>query len=207
MNLNIDDWRDGYIEFCEYNNITPGGDDDLIDWMETTNYNYLDDEQYNLNKCLDGDILVIGNIGRWNGRANGYKILNNNLKNILNILDDYIEFYGDGREIRATGCHHDGTNYYLFRQLRPGRNPAALLDDIYNGREISAQKLNYYTKSIYNDVANVYGWSKAMNALQEITKILTAMGANPAPVSSTEIKINAPIINGGNGGTNEKTEN
>lgn len=44
-------------------------------------------------------------------------------------------------------------------------------------------------------------------AVQEITSILKAMGANPAPVSNTEIKINAPIVNGGNGGTNEKTKN
>lgn len=45
-----------------------------------------------------------------------------------------------------------------------------------------------------------------MNAIQEITNILKAMGANPVPVSNTEIKINAPTI-GGNGGNNEKTEN
>ena len=47
-----------------------------------------------------------------------------------------------------------------------------------------------------------------MNALQEIKSILSAMGANPAPVSSTEIKINAPKINGGkDAGNNENTEN
>lgn len=44
-------------------------------------------------------------------------------------------------------------------------------------------------------------------ALQEIKSILQAIGATPAPISDNEIKINAPIINGGNGGTNEKTEN
>lgn len=47
-----------------------------------------------------------------------------------------------------------------------------------------------------------------MNALQEIKNILSAMGANPAPVSDTEIKINAPKINGGKDiGKNEKSEN
>lgn len=46
-----------------------------------------------------------------------------------------------------------------------------------------------------------------MNAIQEITNILKAMGANPAPVSNTEIKINAPKIDGGNGGNNEKAQN
>ena len=46
-----------------------------------------------------------------------------------------------------------------------------------------------------------------MKAANEIINILSAMGANPAPVSSTEIKINAPIINGGkDNGNNEKSE-
>lgn len=34
-------------------------------------------------------------------------------------------------------------------------------------------------------------------ALHEINEILKAMGATPAPVSNTEIKINAPKIDGG----------
>ena len=47
-----------------------------------------------------------------------------------------------------------------------------------------------------------------MKAANEIINILSAMGANPAPVSSTEIKINAPKINGGKDtGNNENTEN
>ena len=34
-----------------------------------------------------------------------------------------------------------------------------------------------------------------MNALNELSKTLKAMGANPAPVSGNELKINAPLIN------------
>jgi hypothetical protein len=41
-------------------------------------------------------------------------------------------------------------------------------------------------------------------AIQELKSILQAIGANPAPVSDTKIKINAPTVTGGN---NEKTEN
>lgn len=47
-----------------------------------------------------------------------------------------------------------------------------------------------------------------MNALQEITNILKAMGANPEQVTrpdgETVIKVNAPTLTGGN---NEKAEN
>lgn len=45
-----------------------------------------------------------------------------------------------------------------------------------------------------------------VTAINEIKSILQAIGANPAPISDNEIKINAPKINGGNGGTNEKTK-
>lgn len=156
--LNIDDWRDGYAEFCEFNNITPGDENALFDWMIDTNYNYLDDEYYNLNQKLDGDILIIADLGLWNGRKNACRIAKNNLNEILNITDPYFEIYGDGHNVRAVGSHHDGINYYVFREIRPDRNIDNLLTAIYNGEKITPAKLNYYTKSIYKPVAGVYGW-------------------------------------------------
>lgn len=161
MDLNIDDWRDGYAEFCEINEIEQGDEYDLYSWMEDTNALYLDDERANLNKQLDGDILIIGDLGLWNGRANGYKIAHANLNAIFDVVGDISEFYGDGNEIRATVCHHDGRNYYQFRAIRKGRSIEKLLDAIYNGDYISPQKLNYYTRSIFPDVARVYGWTEA----------------------------------------------
>ena len=46
-----------------------------------------------------------------------------------------------------------------------------------------------------------------MQAIQELKKILAAMGANPAPVSNTEIKINAPRVDRERIGNNEKAKN
>ncbi len=158
MDLNVDDWRDGYAEFCEINEIEPGDDDDICRWMEETNALYLDDERDNLNKQLDVPILIIGDLGFWNRRANGYKIGRANLNAIFDIGDDLIKFYDDGHEIRAAGCHHDGRSYYLFRAARPGRDLNKLLNAIYHGEHITPQKLNYYTRSIRPDVATVYGW-------------------------------------------------
>lgn len=159
VNLNVNEWRDGYAEFCEHNNITPGGENDLMDWAVETNYHYLDDEYYNLDKRIEEKILLIANLGLWTGRAAGYKIIKSkNLKDILNIEDSYFEIYGDGKNIRAFGVHHDGTNYYLYRAIRNGRDIDKLLTAIYNGETITPAKLNYYTRSIYNDVANIYGW-------------------------------------------------
>ena len=166
MNLDIEDWRDGYLEELKINgkhlpDEDKDYDDKLMNWIYKTNNMYLDDERSNLNEKVDGRILIIADIGKWNGRVDGYKILGNNINEIFNINDrgfDYAEFYGDGYNIRATECHHDGTNYYLYRVIREDRNIDNLLDAIYNGEEITSSKLNYYTKSLYKDVANVYGW-------------------------------------------------
>lgn len=119
---------------------------------------YLEDERQNLNVETDGRILIIADLGLWNGRRQGYRILGTKVSDIMYDMADYIEWYGDGHNIKATAAHHDGTNYYEYRVIREDRNIENLLDAIYNGEEITRKKLNYYTKSLYRDVAKVYGW-------------------------------------------------
>ncbi len=119
---------------------------------------YLDDERENLNIVADGRILVIADLGLWNGRRQGYKILSRRVSDILSDDADYVEWYGNGYNIKATASHHDGTNYYEYRVIREDRNIENLLDAIYNGEKITRKKLNYYTKSLYKDIAKVYGW-------------------------------------------------
>lgn len=119
---------------------------------------YLEDERQNLNVETDGRILIIADLGLWNGRRQGYKILGTKVSDILSSDADYVELYGDGHNIKATVSHHDGTNYYEYRVIREDRNVENLLDAIYNGEEITRKKLNYYTKSLYKDVAKIYGW-------------------------------------------------
>lgn len=163
LNLNVDDWRDGYKEFCEINGIEydPDDEDAVHEWMVETNDLYFGDEHMNLDKVIDGSIICIADLGLWDGRKDGYKILGNSINTIFDINSrgfDYAEFYGDGKDIRAKEVHHDGTNYYLFRVIRSGRDIDKLLEAIYAGEIISRQKLNYYTRSLYKDVADVYGW-------------------------------------------------
>ena len=162
IDLNIEDWRDGYKEYLEMNDMEdedPDDEDAIREWAYDLNNEYIYDERINLNKKVDGRILVIGDIGRWNGRVSGYKIIDSGkISDILYTECDYVEWYGDGHNIRSVEHHHDGTNYCLYRVIREDRNIDNLLDAIYNGEEITSSKLNYYTKSIYKDVANVYGW-------------------------------------------------
>lgn len=159
--LKIDDWREAYAEFLEINDMDddPEDEDAIYEYMVETNGEYLYDERMNLNKVVDGRILIIADLGLWNGRRSAYRLIDSqNINDILSFNSEYAEFYGDGYNIRGTESHHDGTNNYLFRIVREDRNIENLLDDIYNGREISRKKLNYYTKSLYSEVADVYGW-------------------------------------------------
>lgn len=162
INLNIEDWREGYKEYLEMNEMDekdPNDEDAIYNWMVDTNDCYFDDECANLNKKVEGRILIIADLGLWNGRRSGYKILDTNLKSIFNIGSfDYAEFYSDGYNIKATEHHHDGTNHYLYRIIREDRNIDNLLSMLANGQEVSRSQLNYYTRSLYKNVANVYGW-------------------------------------------------
>jgi hypothetical protein len=159
-NINPDDWKESYAEFIEANDLDEDPDDEYKLWEyinETLGY-YLDDECANLNKETEGRILAIADLGLWNGRRQGYKILTNNVNSIFTTGDDYTEYYSDGYNIRGTGVHHDGTNFYEYRVIREDRNIQNLLDAIYNGEKITRKKLNYYTKSLHPYVAKVYGW-------------------------------------------------
>ena len=161
LNINPDDWREAYKETAEINEWDEDTDDEnnLCDYIHETLALYLGDEKANLNKEAEGRILVIADLGLWSGRKQAYKILNRNISSILYDRNaEYVEWYSDGYNIKATAVHHDGTNFYEYRVIREDRNIDNLLELIYNGEEISRKKLNYYTKSLHNYVAEVYGW-------------------------------------------------
>lgn len=154
IDLNVNDWKDFLEE--EYPDVEDKYEQYRL--IEDLNYLYLEDEHANLNKKTDGRILVIADLGLWNGRRQGYKILNENVNNIFSTGEEYTEWYSDGYNIKAVASHHDGTNYYEYRVIREDRNINNLLDAIYNGEEITRKKLNYYTKSLHPYVAKIYGW-------------------------------------------------
>lgn len=160
MDINPENWKDAYKEDAELNGWNEDIEDEtnLWEYIYDTLGRYLDDERMNLNKETEGRILVIADLGFWDGRKPAYKILPKNVSEILSDDADYVEWYSDGYNIKATAVHHDGTNYYEYRIIREDRNIQNLLDAIYNGEEITRKKLNYYTKSLHPYVAKIYGW-------------------------------------------------
>ena len=83
--LDYDDWRDD-LE-AEYPQMT---EDQRIRLMYEINGDYLEDERVNLDIQLPESILIIGDLGLWNGRRQGYKeIASGNIKDCLYSDCDY----------------------------------------------------------------------------------------------------------------------
>ena len=119
-----------------------------------------DDELSNLDVKTEGDIIAIASMGLWNGRRTGYKLLSRrNLNEIMSCgNEDYNHLYYDGLNVHKKAIHHDGTNYIMFREVRPDVNIEKLCDRIYNNEEISNATLNRYTRSLRKYVKQIYGW-------------------------------------------------
>ena len=86
VNLDLDDWRDDMKEQLAENGYSPDEitEDRLYEEMLETNSSYLDDERVNLNIQEAQPIIVIADLGRWNGRFQGYKMIESgNIKDCL----------------------------------------------------------------------------------------------------------------------------
>lgn len=163
QNLDIEDWREDYKEYLEANNLDldPNDENAIYEWMVETNGEYLSDERVNLNIQLSQPIIVIGDLGRWNGRVMGYKMIDSgNIKDCLYSDTDFTEWYVDKYgDFRADAIHHDGTNHYLYRVFKDGVTESQierLQDKIYMGKATRAD-ITRVTKRLGDEIGRVYG--------------------------------------------------
>ena len=92
--LDYEDWRDD-LE-ADYPDLS---EDERISLMYEINGDYLDDERANLNVQLSQPILVVGDLGLWNGRRMGYKeIPSGNIRDCLYGDTDYSTWYASGED-------------------------------------------------------------------------------------------------------------
>lgn len=105
-------------------------------------------------------ILVIANLDLWNGHRSSYKLIQSG--KLSDILYGFCSgmsechWYCDGSNICCDESHHDGTNHYIYREVKRD-NIDLLLNRIYYGEEVTSSMLNYYTKSLAKDVVSVFG--------------------------------------------------
>ena len=164
VNLDLDDWRDDMKEQLEMNGVSSDEitEDRLYEEMLDTNSSYLDDERVNLNIQEAQQIIIIGDLGLWNGRFQGYKMIESgNIRDCLYSDTDYTEWDVDKLgDLRADAIHHDGTNHYLYRAFKDNATPEQiknLQDKIYAGKATRAD-ITRVTKRLGDDIAKVYGF-------------------------------------------------
>ena len=157
VNLDYDDWK---YEMEEY--YPELSEEERIEKMYETNNDYLDDDRCNLNIKLNEPILVIADIGRWNGRFSGYKeIESGNISDCLYTDMDYATWYVDKNgDFRCDVIHHDGTNHYLYRTYKDGVSDYQkdrLKEKIYEGTATRAD-ITRITRRLGDEIAKVYGF-------------------------------------------------
>lgn len=155
--LDYDDWREALED--EYPELSESEREEL---MYEINGDYLDDERNNLDIQLSQSILVVVDLGLWNGRFMGYKeIKSGNIRDCLYSDTDYSTWYVDQLgDLRCDAIHHDGTNHYLYRVYKDGATETQidnLLAKIYEGRA-TRKDITRLTHRLGDDIAAVYGW-------------------------------------------------
>lgn len=103
------------------------------------------------------DIIVIGDLGFWDGRAVGYKELSNMQDCFRGDCDFSTWFIDEHKNLRYEGMHHDGTNHYLYRRWKDGlswEQKDNFMYKLVTGKATS-RDVTRYTKAIGSEIK---GW-------------------------------------------------
>ena len=170
VNIDVKNWEDGYREFLEMDGLSDDEiakeitDENILDFAIETNNLYIYHARDNLDIELPAEIIAIADVGRWNGRTTGYKVIGKNVKDCLYSECEYAEWYVDQYgNFRFTGHHHDGTNSVLYRMFRPELSDEQcehFTNKIYTGKATTAD-ISRYTVRIGDYIGDVYGWKFA----------------------------------------------
>ncbi|MBE7048461.1 MAG: hypothetical protein E7393_03705 [Ruminococcaceae bacterium] len=169
IHLDFEDWRDDLQE--QY---PEASEDELIYRMYETNNDYLSDERVNLDIQLSQSIIVIGDLGLWHGRVQGYKMIESgNIKDCLYSDCDMNEWYVDKNgDFRCTAVHHDGWNHYLYRAFKDNITDTQrenLQEKLYAGTA-TRRDITRYTKRLGDDIGAVYGWTFPQRTHKEVER-------------------------------------
>lgn len=127
---------------------------------------YLDNEYAQVCEDLDYQfdmpILVVADLGLWNGRHKGSALIRSGrLSDCFHTNCDCATWYVDGRKnLRCDASHHDGNNHYLYRVFKPDVSDTQIenlqykiADDTVTGADISR-----LTSRVGDAIAEIYGF-------------------------------------------------
>lgn len=172
-------WSNYHLDFKDWkpdleNDYPEKSKDELIELMYEINGEYLDDERINLDIQLSREIIVIADLGRWNGRFSGYKVIDSgNIKDCLYSECDMNEWYVDEKgDFRCDAYHHDGTNHYLYRTFKDNATDEqieSLEEKIYKGTVTQAD-IARVTGCLGEEIGKVYGWDFSKGKSKELAR-------------------------------------
>jgi len=167
LHMDFGSWKDDLIQ--EYPTYS---EDALYEKMVDINNEYLNDERMNLDIQLSRPIIVIADLGLWDGNRSAYKDINSgNIKDCLYSSTDMTEWYVDKNgDFRADAVHHDGTNSYLYRVFK--ENVSDEMRENFKGKilrgSLTEEDINKYTDKIGDKIAQVYGFDIQIDKKEEI---------------------------------------
>ena len=110
------------MEYEEIYEKTPD-EEELDRFIEDTNAMYLDDEYANVTFYEEEHgsktYVILADLGLWNGRAEGGKIIKGLWNAISKCFEDYNHVYEYRRRLCVDAIHHDGTNHFQIKELTP----------------------------------------------------------------------------------------
>lgn len=136
--------------------------DELYDRMSE----YLDNEYAqvceDLDRQFDMPILVIADLGLWNGRHKGSTLIRSGrLSDCFRTNCDCATWYVDGRKnLRCDASHHDGNNHYLYRVFKPGVSDTQIKNLQYKIADGTATStdISRLTSRVGDAIAKIYGF-------------------------------------------------
>ena len=130
-------------------------EDDVPEKMILDEMSFLEESEwaYFKSKCEEllsnGDCLLTGTCGRWNGPAQGGKFIRS-FHDLVSCIEhlDYLKIIDRNGHLIIEGYHHDGSDSYELKQLtRRGREYARQYDYARDERlHTTIMNLNFYSK-------------------------------------------------------------
>ena len=157
---NFEDYRDDMrADFPECSDL------ELQEILTASNGDKLQFDREELAHRYNDSILVIADLGLWDGRHPGYKEIDScNLMDCFETSRDTLDiewFVDKNGDLRCNDYHHDGTNHYLYRVWKDNISEAQkdnLRLKLYRG-EFSRADITRSTKRLGDEIGKVYGWT------------------------------------------------
>ena len=136
----------------------------LWQYIQDTNNDYLWDEKSNVafyeEKHGRKRYIILADLGLWNGRFDGGKIITGLWNAISECFEDYNEIYEEGGRLKVVAHHHDGTNFFQIKELtKRGEEYAERHKWDMSDRELHKKLFDdsHYSRNV-RAFKEIYGW-------------------------------------------------